>query len=445
MSARSLRRWSAVLIVAVLATACTTARKDTSSSDTTSHSGGTAALTASARGVTATTIKVGFSYIDLEALAKQGIIKISHGPYEAIIKALVADVNKSGGINGRQLQLFTAKYSAIGNTGQLAACTQLTEDDQVFVVLNGLLNDNNLCIVQQHSTALIGGGTTALTPANLARARAPWASASATSERSIDALVKALEQNNGLKGHTLGVYAAQIANKPLIDAAVKALTDAGYPPAQTALNDAPDNDTQAATAKDKVIAQRFMNAHVDTVIDVGQFIPGADFDAAGYHPSLYSLDTGNVAAAAFTNPLGKFPIVAALGASKSPDPEMQNATFKHCADVYKQASGQTIQSQLQEDVAGKSSGNVAMQIACTTLQIFVAGAKAAGPNLTNATLEKGIESLGKIDLANGTVGSFGPGKLDAQDTFQLEKFDPTWKQGQGKPQFIPIGESVVLG
>jgi ABC-type branched-subunit amino acid transport system substrate-binding protein len=434
-----------VLIVAALATACTTSRSDKSSSGTTTPGGGTAALTASARGVTATTIKVGFSYIDLEALAKQGIIKISHGPYEAIIKALVADVNASGGINGRKLELVTAKYSAIGNTGQLAACTQLTEDDKVFVVLNGLLNDNNLCIVQQHSTALIGGSTTALTPANLARARAPWASASATSERSINALVQAMKNNNNLQGHTIGVYAAQVANKPLIDSAVKALTDAGFPPAQTALNDAPDNDTQAATAQDKVIAQRFMNANIDTVVDVGQFIPGADFDAAGYHPSLFSLETGNVAAAAFTNPFGKFPLVAALGGSSTPDPEMQTTAFKHCADVYKKASGQAIQSQLQEDVAGKSSGNVAMQIACTNLQIFVEGAKAAGTNLTNDTLKSGIESLGKIDLANGTVGSFGPGKLDAQDSFQLAKFDATWKQGQGKPQFIPIGQPVTLG
>jgi hypothetical protein len=177
----------------------------------------------------------------------------------------------------------------------------------------------------------------------------------------------------------------------------------------------------------------------------GQFIPGADFDAVGYHPSLYSLDTGNIAAAAFTNPFAKFPLVAALGASAEPDPELNTEAFKHCVDVYRQASGQTVQSQLQEDVAGKSSGNVAMQIACTTLQIFVAGAKAAGANLNNQTLEKGIESIGKIELANGTVGSFGPNKLDGQDSFQLQKFDATWKQGEGKPQFIAIGQPVTLG
>jgi hypothetical protein len=442
MLARSLMRWSAVVLVAVLAAGCTTARKQKISTAPPGSSG-SAALTASARGVTASTINVGFAYIDLEALARTGIIKISHGPYEQIITALVNDVNKNGGINGRQLRLFTAKYSPLGNTDQLAACTKLTEDDRVFVVLNGLLNDNNLCIVQQHQTPLIGGATTALTPANLAKARAPWASNAASSERSVDALVKAMGTNGALKGHTIGVYAAQVANKPLIDSAVQALTAAGYPPAQTALNDA-NTDPTAAAAQDKVIAQRFLNAHVDTVVDVGQFIPAADFDAVGYHPAIYSLDAGNIAAAAFTNPLGKFPLIAGLNTTADPDPEMKTAAFQHCAEVWKQATGKVIQTQVQEEAAGGSTGNVAMQIACTTLQIFVAGAKAAGANLNNQTLEQGIESLGKMEFANGTIGSFAPNKLDAQDSFQLVKFDPTWKQGEAKPQFIPIGQPVVL-
>src|SRR5262249_25643768 len=147
---------------------------------------------------------------------------------------------------------------------------------------------------------------------------------------------------------------------------------------------------------------------------------------------------------AFTNPLAKFPIVAGLGSSRDPDPEFTAAAFRHCVDVWKQATGKVIQTSLQEDVAGKSSGNVAMQIACTALQIFVAGAKAAGPNLDNSTLQRGIESLGRIELANGTAASFAPGKLDGQDSFQLVKFDASWKAGQGKSQFVPVGPPVVL-
>jgi hypothetical protein len=183
---------------------------------------------------------------------------------------------------------------------------------------------------------------------------------------------------------------------------------------------------------------------VDTVIDVGQYVPAANFDAAGFHPSLYATDQGNLAAAVFTSPFAKFPIVAGLSASGAVSPEFDTTAFKHCVAVWKQASGQQIKTQPQEDIDGKTSGNVAMQNACTTLQIFVEGAKRAGKNLNNETLTKGIESLGKLAFANGTVGSFGPGKLDAQDEFWLAKFDSTWKQGQGKKEFIPIGQPVVL-
>jgi ABC-type branched-subunit amino acid transport system substrate-binding protein len=431
----------AVLVVtlAVLA-GCSTSRSS-SAKDSGSSSGGGGTP---GRGVTASTIKVGFSYIDLETLAKQGLIKIDHGPYEDIIKALVDDVNAQGGINGRKLELATAKYSPIGTTDQLAACTKLTEDDQVFVVLNGFLGGNDLCVVQQHETALVGGDTTALTPAHLAAARAPWASGAAASERSIKALVQLLDQSGALKGKTIGVYGAQVGNQPLIDSGVKALKQAGYQVAETGFNDAPENDTQAAAGQDKVIAERMKNAGVNVVIDTTQFIPAANFDAADFHPSLYTLDTGNIAAAAFTNPFAKFPLVAGLSSGAQVGDEMKTKAFQDCAAAYKKATGRVIKDQLQEDLDSKSTGNVAMQIACTDLQIFTAGAKAAGKTLNNETFRKGVASLGSMTLANGAKAFFGPASLAGQVSFQLQTFDPGWQQGSGKPQFVATGPTVTV-
>jgi hypothetical protein len=443
MSTRFIRRWAAAAIaVALLAGCATSGDDDDSASSNTSSKPGNSELTASATGVTADSIKLGFSYIDLQTLAESGIIKIDHGPYEEIIKTLVDDVNAKGGINGRKLDLVTAKYSPIGNTEQLAACTKLTEDDKVFAVLNGLINENNLCIVQQHSTVLVNG--TGLSAERLAKARAPWATYSASAERGVEALVKVLDENGELEGHTIGIYAAQGGNKSLIDIAVKELKNAGYKVADTALNDAPEGDVQASTAQDKVIAQRMKDAGVDTLINVGLFIPGADFDAADFHPRMYSLDAGNIAAAAFTNPLGKFPFVGGLGATASTKQVYDDAEFKRCRDVYEKATGKEIKTQQQEDLDGKSSGFTAMAIACTTLQIFTAAAKAAGPNLTNDSFREGLESIGKIDLANTPVASFGPDKPDGQDSFQLLQFDATWKEGQGKEQFIAVGKPVTM-
>jgi ABC-type branched-subunit amino acid transport system substrate-binding protein len=442
MSARSLQRSIAALVIgAVLTAACSTADDDDSvSADNTTGGGEPTASSELGTGVTADTIKIGFSYIDLETLAKSGVIKIDHGPYDQMIKVLVDDVNAHGGVNGRKLELSTAKYSPIGNTEQLAACTKLTEDDKVFAVLNGLLQDNNLCIVQQHATILVGGN---LNSVLLAKARAPWATGAASDDRAIKALVKLMDENDYLKGHTVAVYAQGTVNQPLIDLAVKTLKDAGYEAVDTAVFDVPAGDTQAAAAQDKVIAERFKDKGVDTVINVGLFTPGVDWDNAGFHPAMFQSNAGNIAAAAFTNPLEKFPIVAGVADSADPNAGFNSPEMRRCREVWKRATGKEILTGEEENKLGHSTGSGAMGAACGTMQIFVAAAKAAGPNLTQETWEKGLESLGTISKPPAPVMSFGPGKPDGQDSFQLVKHDPNWKPDSSEPQFIPIGEAIT--
>ena len=63
--------------------------------------------------------------------------------------------------------------------------------------------------------------------------------------------------------------------------------------------------------------------------------------------------------------------------------------------------------------------------------------------LNNETFEKGVESLGEVDLGAPNT-SFGPNKFDGQDEFQLFKIDPTWKEGSGKDQLIAIGSPITL-
>jgi hypothetical protein len=440
-------RCAAVLAAAiVLGGACTTSGDDTSTTPgATGDSGATTTLAgggATATGVTADSITIGFSYIDLETLAEAGVIKISHGPYEDVIKALVDDVNANGGINGRRLELVIAKYSPIGNEEQLAACSKLTEDEKAFAVLNGLLNENNLCIVQQHATILVNGAS--FDASTLELAQAPWATYAASNERRVAALVRALDEAGALEGKNFALYAAQAANEPLLELAAEQFEAAGYTPTDSALLDVPDDDTQAADAQNKVFAQRFMDQDVEVVINVGLFIPGAIFDSVGYHPEIYVLDTGSIAAAAFTNPLGEFPVVAGLAATPSYTDIYDNAEFTRCREVYEAATGKRIENPIDEDLAGESTGYTAMTIACTDMQIFVAAATAAGPNLTNETFLAALESLGEIELANTPVASFGPGKTDAQDSFVLMRFDPTWKEGEGREQFIAMGDPFVL-
>src|SRR4051794_37364919 len=168
---RTAARWLALVALFAVLVGCTSSRDDGKVASDSTGGATKPEVGTNGRGVTDDAIKIGYSYIDLETLAKSGIIKIDQGPYEDIVKALVDDVNARGGVNGRKLEVSTAKFSPIGNEEQLAACTKLTEDDKVFAVLGGLLNDNNLCITQQHATTLVGESY--LNAGRLAKARAP--------------------------------------------------------------------------------------------------------------------------------------------------------------------------------------------------------------------------------------------------------------------------------
>lgn len=402
-------------------------------------------LTASARGVTARTIKVAFTYPDLEALAKTGIVKVSHGSYPDAIKALVDDVNARGGINGRTLEVIPEKFGVIAAADMLAACTKVTEDEKVFMVLGGFTaNDANLCVTQQHATPLLSTFGSGFNRAVTSKAKAPWATPSASDERGVKALVQALSRQGRLDGKTIGVYGGSTSSRSLVDLTLSTLKDAGYTVKSTAINDAPASDGQAVINQDKLIGTKFKDDGVDVVFVLFSVPPGANFDAVGFYPALYSPQSGLVAAGAFTNPYAKFPVVGALGASADPAQGFDSPEMQRCRAIWTRATGKVIKPPLEEQKDGKSSSFTAMATACTALRIFVDAATAAGPDLTPATWQRGLESLGTIPVASGTAASFGPNKPDGQDSFQLQRFNPVWKSGSGAQQLLALGEPFTL-
>jgi hypothetical protein len=64
--------------------------------------------------------------------------------------------------------------------------------------------------------------------------------------------------------------------------------------------------------------------------------------------------------------------------------------------------------------------------------------------LNQETFQKGVESIGPIALPTTPVASFGPAKLDGQDTFQLAKFNTAWKPNTSVQQFLPVGKPITM-
>ena len=156
---------------------------------------GVASLAAStptaAPGVSKDEVKVGITYPDLAAVRAAGAANVDHGDYEKTYKAVIDDLNKNGGINGRKVVPVIQKIDPLGTAPSEEACLKFTEDDHVFAAIGFFISDNQMCYVEKHDTPVLGGQTTA---EYLARAKAPWFTldtGAETAPRVIDALTAA--------------------------------------------------------------------------------------------------------------------------------------------------------------------------------------------------------------------------------------------------------------
>ena len=105
-----------------------------------------AAASAPTQGVTATTIRVGIPYVDLAAVRQFGIT-LDQGSFPDTYNAIIANLNAQGGINGRKLVPYLVAVNPVGTGPAITACTELSEDDSVFVAINPQQSD---CFLQQH-------------------------------------------------------------------------------------------------------------------------------------------------------------------------------------------------------------------------------------------------------------------------------------------------------
>src|SRR5437763_5567620 len=174
---------------------------------------GIAAAAGSAPGVSKDEIKLGVTYVDLEAI--RNVTDISHGDYEKTYNAVIDDFNKKGGVDGRKIVPVFAKINPLGTAPAQEACLKLTEDEKVFAVVGFFYFDAPLCYVSQHDTPILGG---TMNPTYLKQAKAPWMTLESGPEvtpRAVDALVK----SGDLKGK-VGVVGVATEEKNLMDAVV---------------------------------------------------------------------------------------------------------------------------------------------------------------------------------------------------------------------------------
>jgi hypothetical protein len=384
--------------------ACTAGDDDDASEDTSEAPSTTAderAPSGPAPGVTDDSVTVGVTFVDLSAIGD--IVNIDHGDYEAAFRALFDDMNADGGINGRTIEPVIAPVNPVGTEPAEAACLQLTEDADVFIVVGFFLDDAVLCPLETHQTAVIGG---TMTPERLERAQAPWYTLESGSDLQSE-VVRALAEAGEFDG-TLGVYALLGQEAQLNEIVLPLLDDLGVEVAESAVLDAPPDDIAAANAATAVIAERFSASGVDEVLLVGTSgLPWASgTESLDYRPQLLLTDPSSILA--YTSDEAGRDLSVLEGAVAGslyggPQQVYELPGMQDCIGVLGEAG-----IEVPEPDAVEDDTYVSAFTACNYVTVLRALLEAAGEDLSYGTLESGADGLEVEIPGDAAPATFGP-------------------------------------
>jgi ABC-type branched-subunit amino acid transport system substrate-binding protein len=433
----------AVLLAAALVMAACSSDKKTTAT-TASSSSSNAPLTASFRGVTATTIKIGVAVVDFKCIAQ--FVDFTQGDALKIVQALVDDVNKNGGILGRKIEIVFKNLCPLQPTSVAAACTAFTDDDQVFAVM-GVYDtppsdgSNQLCLAKDKDTVLINELTTKkvvdqakpgllLTPNILP-------------DRRLDALLSVLKQKKTLAGKKVAVLADQ--DTASFETAVKAAASGlGASVGSTAVLTITNEDTSAAQAQLDTFIEKWRTEGTNALVMGGLLVSAKQFvekiKAALPNMLLLTTDSNVGDQAKDEKKAGKTPnpydgMLSLSGLSDSET--FKSEGVQRCVKIYETATGEKVlgPDELKPDATGKRiEVYIGIQDRCNELAILIAVATKAGANLTNDTWIAAVNTLGKFKTATATIASLKQGKYDAEDGFRLGAWDSSIQpDGDFKP------------
>jgi len=378
----------------------------------------------SSNGVTATTIHVGIPYTDFNAVLKFGVT-IDEGNFPDAYSALVADMNAHGGINGRRIVPYLVPVSPFGTAPAAAACTELTQDDSVFVALNP---DQPDCYLEDHHTPTINGNY------QTAQALGSVPNFSIAPPPAVyDRLqLRVFDRNGVFASKRLGLFAGGLTDQGQLRAVQSVLSSLHVPVVETAVQDAPVGDAGAYIQQFSVIAQRFREAGVNEVIAIGtgsyvwpRFLQGIE---SSYNPPWVATDEGALETAVRTGQSISSKYLKNLVTS-SPTPAgdvfWRTRSVQKCARVVHKAYPTDKITAPTNDQLGSDETFYAVAAACITLALFAAIAKAAGKNLTTPTfIRAGFRLRNVVIPGLGAPISFGPNRSYAIGPVYIVTYDP---------------------
>lgn len=414
----------------------------TGASGGTATSAGTASAGgggATAPGVKADSIRIGFGLPDIGAIAALGPGYDQGDPHkhvEAILGELRAE--KRLPVNGRDITPVYRTYNIISQDAQRAACEGFGKDDGVFGVI--AIHDVGVgaeCIAREFKLPLI---TTDGQPAAVYQRSWPnLFTLQMSFDRMLRNFVEWASTNGYLKGKKVGVYypsdpeLAQMTEQSLI----KTLESKGV---DVAAKVQTDNYTTGGPT-DSVAVQQFRAAGVNVGILLVSAVAKTNFfnqaQAQGYHPLYLENDFGfsSTDTATSTYPAQYFDGTRAFtgmrfGEGRAGIPE--NAQAQWCRQALQKRAGIVLDRERRE------AEYIAANQACDEILIALDAIQRAGPNLTRAAFVAALEGVRGRPAGIHSDVTFGAQRHDGASSWRTLRWAAGCKCWNAEGNFAPL-------
>lgn len=379
-------------------------------------------LTASYRGVTEDSIKVGVLLIDKELLFEVAGVLLNWGDNVAQYQEAIDAVNEAGGVNGRLIEPVFELVNPLSPTAYDESCVKLTQDEQVFAAIGFVRpSDSALCYAEVNDTPFVGY-LSDITSNVTDRSVLPIVTSNALPERMDVALATTVAATGALDGKTIAVLGNSDARNELI---VSALAGLGYDVASTTVTAVPTEDEAADAAELDIVIQRWIADGIDFVFDTaGLDRPLAAANRAGFDVDWATNRTTILSASRFDS-----------GATEAEVARTVVVAVPSVELIYEQGHGPTVacvdrwnQNHPDEQTVfypGEDDLDNLQRIArsCQQIGTFAKIAELAGPDLTTESFAAAIAQVGSYEIAELPFASLGADKWDANDVVTLFRWD----------------------
>ncbi|HLN16768.1 MAG TPA: ABC transporter substrate-binding protein [Acidimicrobiales bacterium] len=370
--------------------------------------------------MTATTISVGVPYVDVAAVKAVGV-NLNWGSIPDAFNAIIANMNAHGGINGRKIVPYIVAVNPTGTAPAATACTQLTQDDHVFVAIAPLMPTCYL----QNGVPVIASILATSGSSGLAQNFTLTPPASA-----YDPLQLSIFAKQGVfKGKKVALFAGTTSDQPEVQIVQTTLTKLHVPVVTTAVDSAPQGDLVASNTQVTAIAQRFKSDGITEVVAVGNgsaiWPQGLSAIQSTYNPSWVATSESDLSGdvAGDNNPTYLRNVVTSSPLTP-PQAIWDNAGTQQCVHIVKKAYPSDHINAYSPTSPGSQFTWMSVELACTDLALFAVIAKAAGKHLTAASFVHAGYGLRNLTIpGTGSPISFGPNRPFALGPVYMVHYD----------------------